>query len=118
MSKQHLRISHIESGDLIAEGPVGWGITPFEGNYYIGGKYLKTDGFRVNWIPGLCPYKFLYFWLDYRAGDGAVLRGLGWKYWFPNPLLPFIWFRVAVPDHHPALLFETYRKGASRGPSS
>ncbi|MGI9263918.1 MAG: hypothetical protein ACR2QU_03245 [Gammaproteobacteria bacterium] len=113
MSKQYLRITHASSGHIIAEGPTGWGITPFEGNYYISAKYLSTEGFRVNWIPGFCPYKFLYFWLDYRTVDGTVLHNLGWKYWFPNPLLPFIWFRVAVPAHHPALSFETYRKGAS-----
>lgn len=28
---------------------------------------------------------------------------LGWKYWLPNPLFPFIAFRIAVPAHHPDL---------------
>jgi hypothetical protein len=27
-------------------------------------------------------------------------------YWLPNPLLPFIWFRVALPGLHPALDIE------------
>jgi hypothetical protein len=33
---------------LLAEGPLGWGITPFEGNLYIRKKYLLTDKFKVN----------------------------------------------------------------------
>jgi len=30
-----IRITHNPSGEIIAEGPLGWGIMPFEGNYYI-----------------------------------------------------------------------------------
>ena len=112
MSKKYLRITHVGSNCLVAEGPLGWGITPFEGNYYIGGKYLRTDGFRINYVPGLCLYKFLYVWLDYAAADGSLIHNLGWKYWLPNPLLPFIWFRVAVPGHHPELSFEVYEHEA------
>jgi len=108
VSKKYLRIKHVESDELIADGPLGWGITPFEGNYYIGRKYLRTNGFRSNYIPGLCPYKFLYVWLDFTAADGLIVRKLGWKYWLPNPLLPFIWFRVAVPGQHSELSFEVY----------
>ncbi|MGD9923668.1 MAG: hypothetical protein AB7V13_19845 [Pseudorhodoplanes sp.] len=53
-----VRILHQRTGELIAEGPLGlFGITPFEGNYYIARRYLKTDRFATNWIPGLCPYK-------------------------------------------------------------
>jgi hypothetical protein len=33
-------------------------------------------------------------------------RNLGWLYWFPNPLFPFIWYRVAVPGTHPELRIE------------
>ncbi len=45
--KKHIRITHGPSQTVIAEGPLGWGgITPFEGNYYIRRRYLKTDGFR------------------------------------------------------------------------
>ena len=112
VSRKYLRITHVGSNCLVAEGPLGWGITPFEGNYYIGRKYLRTNGFRINYVPGLCPYKFLYVWLDYAAADGLVIRKLGWKYWLPNPLLPFIWFRVAVPGHHPELSFEVYEHEA------
>ena len=106
MARKWIRITHRTSGTPIAEGPLGWGITPFEGNYYIRRKYVLTDGFRVNFIPGLCPYKFLYVWLDLWLAGGQRLRNLGWLYWLPNPLLPFIWFRVAMPKHHPELLVE------------
>lgn len=103
---RRIRITHIPSGEVIAEGPLGWGITPFEGNYYIQRRYLKTGGFRVNYLPGLCIYKFLYVWMDFIWGGGKS-RSLGWLYWFPNPLFPFIWFRVAVPRQHPDLSVES-----------
>ncbi len=103
MAKKSVTITHSASGEVIAEGPVGWGITPFEGNWYISTKYLKTDGFRTTPVPGLCPYKFVYLWMHFRARDGNVSKHLGWKYVIPNPLLPFIAFRVAVPGEHPEL---------------
>lgn len=103
-----VRIVHTPTGTPIADGPRGWGITPFEGNLYVRRKYLQTDGFRPNWIPGICVYKFLYVWLDLNLPDGQSVRGLGWLYWLPNPLLPFIWFRVAVPRDHPELTVEEY----------
>ena len=106
--KKHVRITHLPTGELLAEGPLGWGITPFEGNYYIGRKYLRTDRFKTNYIPGICFYKFLYVWLDYCWGDGNKSKFIAWKYWLPNPLMPFIWFRVAVPGFHPELLIEEY----------
>lgn len=99
-----MKIIHRATKELIAEGKRGWAITPFEGNYYISKKSLKTGGFRSNFIPGLCIYKFLYVWLDFHSGDGGVIKNLGWKYWLPNPLLPFIWFRTAVPRNHPELI--------------
>jgi uncharacterized protein (DUF427 family) len=101
--KKTVRIVHRGSGDLIAEGPVGWGITPFEGNWYISARHLRTDGCRTTPLPGLCPYKFVYLWLHYSATNGEVAQYIGWRYVVPNPLLPFIAFRVAVPDNHPAL---------------
>jgi len=106
MARRTIRITHRGTGTIIAEGPLGWGITPFEGNLYIGRRHLRTRGFRPNYVPGLCPYKFLYVWLDFRRPDGGRSRNLGWMYWLPNPLLPFIWFRVAVPRHHPEILVE------------
>ncbi len=112
MSRKHVRIKHIPSGTLIAEGPVGWGITPFEGNFYIRSKYLTTDGFRINYLPGLCPYKFLYVWLDFVTNDGHKSRNLGWLYFLPNPLFPFIWYRVAVPRFHPEIQVEEYEAGS------
>lgn len=110
MAKQakRIRISHRDSGIMLADGPLGWGITPFEGNLYIGRKYLATKGFRQNYIPGLCIYKFLYVWMDLYLGDGQRVRNLGWMYFLPNPLLPFIWFRVALPRAHPQLDIEEY----------
>lgn len=51
-------------------------------------------------MPGLCPYKGLYQWLDFEAADGSRSAALGWRYWLPNPLFPFIAWRVAVPQHH------------------
>lgn len=108
MSRKWVRITHRATGVPIAEGPVGWGITPFEGNLYISKKHLKTDQFTPNYIPGLCPYKFLYVWMDLKLPDGGRAKSLGWMYWLPNPLLPFIAFRIAVPRDHPELVVEEY----------
>lgn len=94
----------------MAEGPLGWGIKPFEGNYYIRRKYLLTRGFRVNFFPGLCPYKFFYVWLDLKLDDATTVKNLGWMYWLPNPLFPFIWYRVGVPQNHPELSVETFER--------
>jgi len=105
---KYVRITHKPSGLRLAEGPLGWGITPFEGNLYIGRKYLKTDRFRPNFLPGLCIYKFLYVWMDLHLVGGGIFRNLGWLYWLPNPLLPFIWYRVALPRSHPEILLEEY----------
>jgi hypothetical protein len=106
MTNVRVRIKSTDA--VIADGPLGWGITPFEGNFYIRKKYLQTDSFRVNYIPGICIYKFFYVWLDFHLPDGGKISSLGWKYWFPNPLLPFIWFRVAIPRGHPDIGYEEY----------
>ena len=102
-----IRIRH-RSGLEVAQGPLGWGITPFEGNLYIRRKHLKTDGFRPNWLPGLCVYKFLYVWMDLHLPDGTRVRNAGWKYWLPNPLFPFIWFRVAIDRSDPEWIVEEH----------
>jgi len=104
--KKTVTIRHKQTGELIAQGPLGWGITPFEGNYYIRNKYLRSKGFKLSFIPGLCPYKFLYFWLHFHREDGKIDKMLGWKYIFPNPMFPFIWFRVAVPQNHTELAID------------
>jgi len=104
----NVRIKHRESGTVLAEGPLGWGITPFEGNYYIRKKYLITDGFRANFFPGLCIYKFLYVWMDLHLAAGKRVPNIAWMYWLPNPLLPFIWFRVALPHTHPEIDVEEF----------
>ncbi len=103
-----VRIKHSKTGIVLADGPLGWGITPFEGNLYVRKQFLKTDGFRMNYVPGLCPYKFLYVWMDLHLDENTRIRNLGWMYWLPNPLFPFIWFRVAMPRHHPELEIEEY----------
>ncbi|MFT4562559.1 MAG: hypothetical protein ACI9BW_002305 [Gammaproteobacteria bacterium] len=112
MPVKNIRITHAMLGDLIADGRKGWAITAFEGNYYIRSKELLSDGFRINYVPGLCVYKFLYVWLDFTASDGSIVKKLGWKYWLPNPLFPFIWFRVAVPANHPEIRVEEYRSAS------
>jgi uncharacterized protein (DUF427 family) len=104
----NVRIRHKTSGLLLADGPIGWGITPFEGNFYIRRKYLRTDRFKVNYVPGLCVYKLLYVWLDLRIDSNTRIANLAWMYWLPNPLLPFIWFRVALPRQHPEIEVEEY----------
>jgi len=103
-----VRIKHKATGLVLADGPLGWGITPFEGNFYISRKYLKTDQFRKNYVPGLCLYKFLYVWMDLHLEEGKRIRDLAWMYWLPNPLLPFIWFRVALPRAHHEIEVEEY----------
>jgi hypothetical protein len=109
-AKRFLRITHRPTGETLAEGPRGWGITPFEGNLYIGRKHMRTGGFRPNFMPGFCPYKFFYVWMDLHLMDGGKARGLGWLYWLPNPIFPFIWYRVGVPARHPDLLVEQFER--------
>ncbi len=115
MSRRTIRITHGPTGTTIAEGPVGWGITPFEGNFYIRRRYLRTGRFRPNFIPGVCPYKFLYVWLDFHPDDGVRSRNLGWLYWLPNPMFPFIWYRVAVPGRHPDITVAELSKSENTG---
>lgn len=100
----HIQLHHEPDGELLAEGPLGlFGILPFEGNYYISKHCLRTQGFRTNWIPGFCVYKFFYFWLDFFDRDGGRDRMLGWRYVLPNPIFFFLFFRVAVPQRAPSI---------------
>ena len=91
---------------MLAEGPLGWGITSFEGNLYI--RARRTDAIKLNLVPGFCPYKFLYVWMDLRLPGEAVSRNIGWKCVIPNPLFPFIAFRTALPRAHPELRVEEF----------
>jgi len=100
---KHVQIIHRATRTILAEGPLGWGITSFEGNFYCQAKYIKSDVFKVNYIPGICIYKFLYTWVDLVIENKLIIKSLGWLYWLPNPLLPFIWFRIALPGGHPEL---------------
>lgn len=97
------RILHRPSGALIAEGRAGWHMVPFENGFYLSAARLREGRFETTVVPGLCPYKGLYLWLDYIAPDGTREPRLGWRYPLPNPLFPFIAWRVAVPRQHPAL---------------
>jgi len=101
-----IRITHSLSNQLLAEGPLGWGFTHFEGNYYIQQKYIKTSTLKINYLPGFCIYKFVYVWVDLCSDNKVISKNLGWKYILPNPLLPFIWFRVALPGYHSELNIE------------
>ena len=107
MVRKFVRVTHLPTDTVLAEGPLGWGITPFEGNLYVRKKYLRTDSLKVNFLPGLCFYKFLYVWMNLRVGD-ETFRNLAWKYWLPNPIFPFIWYRVGIPRRHPEILVEEY----------
>lgn len=98
---QVIRILHRPSQTILAEGQRGWDITPFEGNYYVRKKCLVGDRFKLTMIPGLCPYKFIFLWMDIELDDLPLARMLAWKYVIPNPLLPFIWFRVGIFGQHP-----------------
>ena len=40
--------------------------------------------------------------------DGKKLRNLGWCHWLPNPLFPFVAFRVGLPAHHPLIRVERW----------
>ncbi len=106
MSNRRIRITHIPSSTKLAEGPLGWGITSFEGNLYVSRKYLLTAGFKPNFIPGVCLYKFFYVWMDLHLPAGDKVRNIGWLYWLPNPLFPFIWFRLGVSRANPELKIE------------
>ena len=80
--KKHVRISHNKTVMLLAEGPFGF-----------------------------CFYKFFYVWMDLKLEDGKKVSNLGWLYWLPNPLFPFIWFRVGIPQMHPELVVEEFELG-------
>lgn len=105
MSRRYLSIYHRASGQLLARGRLGWPITRFEGNYYVSGRCLIGGWFKQRVIPGLCPYKGIYLWGDLNIGEQRE-KLLAWRYLLPNPLLPFIIFRVALPGGHPALRYE------------
>ena len=44
--------------------------------------------------------------MDLVLEGGSRVRSLAWMYVLPNPLFPFIWFRLALPSNHPELLVE------------
>jgi hypothetical protein len=44
--------------------------------------------------------------MDLIPANGDREKNFGWMYWLPKLLLPFIWYRVALPGLHPALEIE------------
>ncbi|MFC1749738.1 hypothetical protein ACFL2V_13135 [Pseudomonadota bacterium] len=54
----------------------------------------------------MCPYKFIYVWENFVDEEWGIDRVLGWRYVVPNPIFPFIIFRLAVPGRHESLLIE------------
>jgi len=46
--------------------------------------------------------------MDFHLQNSGRVRNLAWMYWLPNPLLPFIWFRVALPRSHQEIEIEEY----------
>ncbi len=108
VARRSVRIIHRPTGTIIAEGPIGWGITPFDGGYYVARRHLAAGRFKTNFVPGLCLYKGLYSGMNFHAPDGTVTYGLAWFYFVPNPLLPFTWFRVGIPRRHPELTVIEY----------
>lgn len=118
MTQRYVQIRHQPTGAVIAQGPLGWGITAFEGNYYIRRQYLREGHFRIDHVPGLCVYKGLYVGLNYVAPDQTVSKHLGWLYWLPNPLFPFIVYRVAVPGHDPSIGIELLAESSARSGDS
>lgn len=90
------------TGEIIATGRRGRGITRFEGNWYVKRALLRVRTIRPTWIPGLCPYKGLYMWVRVELPSGAILEPPAtWVYWLANPLLPFLFRRLGLDGSHP-----------------
>lgn len=105
-ARHRVRICDRRTGLVLAEGRRGWDVMPFEGNFYLRSGCVRKDFFQLNYTPGPCPYKGLYFWADLVIPGQEPIKNLAWLYWLPNPLFPFIWYRIAVPGQHPDLLIE------------
>lgn len=101
-----LRITHVPTGMLLAVGPTDRGITWFEGNYYVRRKYLCTERWRVNSVPGLCVYAFLYAGFDLWWAGRAQARRMGKKRRQSGLGFPSLAFRVAVPGNDPQIRIE------------
>lgn len=70
-----VKVVHRPSGTVLAEGPLGWGMTPFDGGIYIRRRHLVGGSFTPGVPPGLCVYKGLYISLDYSPPEGSVSGG-------------------------------------------
>lgn len=63
-TRRTVQIRDRRTGNVLAEGQRGWDITPLQGNLYLRSSCVRKELFRPNYVPGLCPYKGLYVWMD------------------------------------------------------
>jgi hypothetical protein len=70
---------------------------------------MQEGKFKPNFMPGICVYKGLYTGLDLFLPNGSRDSDLGWMYVIPNPLLPMIWYRVALPGIDKRLIVERFK---------
>jgi hypothetical protein len=111
---ERIHSDQASSHRLAISGRTAWlGDHTLRGQLLHSKKYLRRGVFKPNFIPGICPYKFLYVWMDLSIEEGGREKNLGWLYWLPNPFLPFIWFRVALPGAHPSLVIERFAEKPS-----
>ena len=104
MPKKFVRITHLPSGEVIAEGPVGWGITPFEGNWYISKKHLRTDGFSDERRARALRVQVRVHLAAFPARRPARCRdSSGGDTSFPTLSSPSSRSGVAVPGDHPEI---------------
>ena len=104
MTVKNFQLIYIPTETLIAEGPFS-ALKKLEGNYYIKEKHVVKGRVKTSYIPGLCPYKFIYVWMNLIVEDRKI-SGLAWKYIIPNPIFPMIWFSIGFPQQHPELKIE------------
>jgi len=98
-------IIHNGSGLILAEGAISE-LKTLEGNFYIKSSLFKEGVMRINYLPGLCIYKFIYLWVDLVLPNEKRVRNIGWKYILPNPLFFTIIGRIGIPMNHPELLIK------------
>jgi hypothetical protein len=88
LSTNCIRITRKPSARLLAERPLGWDTRPFEGNYNIRRRYLKTDRMLPDFFQDCAGINFsksgwIQNWL--RANEAEVLAG---TIFYPTPYYP------------------------------
>ena len=79
MAKKYVRVTHLPADTGLEEGPLGWGITPFEGNLCIRRSHLLTDKAQGEPRPGLLPLQVPPRLRGLKLSDDDVSRNLGWN---------------------------------------